>query len=83
MATKQETIIAPYGGKLVNLVVTGKEREELIAKSSLYPSIQISQRALCDLEMMATGGFFAITSRLATPVASNLMKQSFISTKSP
>ena len=54
---KKEKIISPYGGKLVNLVVTGEEREKLIAESSLYPSIQISQRALCDLELLATGGF--------------------------
>lgn len=54
---KKETIISPYGGKLVNLMVTGEEREKLIAESSLYPSIQISQRALCDLELLATGGF--------------------------
>jgi sulfate adenylyltransferase len=50
-------LIKPYGGKLVNQVVTGQEREELIAKSSLYPSIKISQRAVCDLEMIATGAF--------------------------
>ena len=50
-------LITPYGGKLVNQVVTGQEREELIAESSLYPSIKISQRAVCDLEMIATGAF--------------------------
>lgn len=55
--TKKETIISPYGGQLVNLLVTGEEREQLIAESSLYPAIQISQRALCDLELLATGGF--------------------------
>ncbi len=54
---KKEKIISPYGGKLINLLVTGDEREKLIAESSLYPSIQISQRALCDLELLATGGF--------------------------
>jgi sulfate adenylyltransferase len=50
-------LISPYGGKLVNLVVTGEEREELLAKSTRLPSIQISQRALCDLELLATGAF--------------------------
>jgi sulfate adenylyltransferase len=54
---KKEKIIAPYGGPLVNLVAAGEAREKLIAESSLYPSIQISQRALCDLELIATGGF--------------------------
>ncbi|HUF38315.1 MAG TPA: bifunctional sulfate adenylyltransferase/adenylylsulfate kinase [Anaerolineales bacterium] len=54
---KKGIIIAPYGGKLVNLMVTGDEREQLIAESSLYPSIKISQRSVCDLELLATGGF--------------------------
>jgi sulfate adenylyltransferase len=50
-------LIAPYGGKLVNLMVEGKEREELLAKAAKLPSIKISMRAMCDLELLATGGF--------------------------
>lgn len=50
-------LIPPYGGKLVNLVVEGDEREELLEKSSRLPSVRISQRALCDLELLATGAF--------------------------
>ena len=55
--TKKEKIIGPYGGKLVDLVVTGEAREQLIAESSLYPSVKISQRSVHDLELLATGGF--------------------------
>jgi len=50
-------LISPYGGSLVNLVVTGAEREELLARTSKLPSIKISMRNLCDLELLATGGF--------------------------
>jgi sulfate adenylyltransferase len=50
-------LISPYGGKLVNLVATGAEREELLARASKLPSIKISMRNLCDLELLATGGF--------------------------
>jgi len=50
-------LISPYGGKLVNLVVGGEEREALIARAMKLPSIKISMRALCDLELLATGGF--------------------------
>jgi len=53
----KDVVISPYGGELVNLVVTGEEREELIRRSSQYPSIKISPRAVCDLELLATGGF--------------------------
>ena len=50
-------LIPPYGGKLVNLLVTGKERDELVARMPNLPSIKINQRALNDLELLATGGF--------------------------
>ncbi len=56
-------LISPYGGnKLVNLVVTGKERDELISRASKLPSIKITMRNLCDLELIATGGFSPLTS---------------------
>lgn len=56
---KQKTskLTAPYGGKLVDLMVTGEERQELLARATRLPSVQISARALCDLELLATGGF--------------------------
>ena len=54
-------LIPPYGGKLVNLVVEGKEREELLARASKLPSIKITMRNLCDLELIASGGFSPLT----------------------
>jgi sulfate adenylyltransferase len=50
-------LIPPYGGKLVNLLVADEERDELIARLPNLPSIKISMRAQCDLELLATGGF--------------------------
>jgi sulfate adenylyltransferase len=55
--SKQTKMISPYGGELINLVVDGEERQELLERSSRLPSVQISQRALCDLELLATGAF--------------------------
>jgi sulfate adenylyltransferase len=54
-------LIAPYGGTLVNLVVEGKEREELLARASKLSSLKITMRNLCDLELIATGGFSPLT----------------------
>jgi sulfate adenylyltransferase len=54
---KDGKLISPYGGKLVNLMVVGEEREALLEQANRYPSIQISDRNLCDLELLATGGF--------------------------
>src|SRR5687767_15580147 len=50
-------LISAYGGTLVNLMVNGEERQEWIEKSSRLPSVQISERSLCDLELLATGAF--------------------------
>ncbi|MFN2281900.1 MAG: adenylyltransferase, partial [Anaerolineales bacterium] len=59
--TKQAKLIEPYGGKLVNLVVPEAEREEWVEKANTYPSHQMSDRSLHDLELLATGGFSPLT----------------------
>ena len=48
------TLITPYGGELVNLV---DDSEALADKARRLPSLHISDRAMFDLELLATGGF--------------------------
>jgi len=50
-------LIPPYGDKLVNLVVAPEEADELKAHASQLPSLQVSGRIVCDLELLAAGGF--------------------------
>ena len=51
-------LIAPYGGTLVDLLPAQPEqRRELQSRAALLPSIQLAPRALCDLELLITGGF--------------------------
>ena len=50
-------LIAPHGGQLVNLVAPPEQVEDLKAQARELPSLQISERCVCDLEMLATGGF--------------------------
>ncbi len=57
MGDEQSILISPYGGKLVNLVVTGEERDALLVEANRYPSFKMSQRNLHDLELLAVGGF--------------------------
>ena len=56
-----EKLIEPYGGRLVALVADADEREELRARAAQLPRLQLTPRNLCDLELMATGGFSPIT----------------------
>lgn len=50
-------LIEPYGGKLQDLVVEQDFVEELEARAKTLPSIQLSLRALCDLELLVSGAF--------------------------
>src|SRR5207249_10566152 len=50
-------LIAPYGGSLVDLMVPAEARDEVKARASQLPSVQLSERSVCDLELLATGGF--------------------------
>ena len=50
-------LIEPYGGQLVDLVVSSDEAAELIEYAKTLASIRLSERSICDLEMLATGAF--------------------------
>lgn len=55
--TSRATLISPYGGELVDLMVPQEDLADARAYASTLPSLQISPRAVCDLEMLATGAF--------------------------
>jgi len=57
MTDHNDLLIAPYGGQLVDLLVKGDDREELLKKASTYPSIQLTPRQTHDLELLAVGAF--------------------------
>ena len=48
-------LITPYGGELVDLLLNEDEGQAQFDRAKSLPSVQISDRALCDLEMIATG----------------------------
>jgi len=52
-----DTLLAPYGGALVDLRVPSDEMPDLRAYATTLPSLQLSPRAVCDLELLATGAF--------------------------
>jgi sulfate adenylyltransferase len=50
-------VIDPIGGRLVNLLASAEALEQLKDHASRLPSVQLSDRAVCDLELLAIGGF--------------------------
>src|SRR5262244_2811965 len=57
VTTSTSRLIQPVGGTLVDLIVPEAARAELRARANRLPSLQLSERALYDLELLATGGF--------------------------
>jgi sulfate adenylyltransferase len=54
---KPTRTISPYGGTLVDLFVPAEAQAVRRAYANQLPSIQISERAVCDLILLATGAF--------------------------
>lgn len=53
--------IAPHGGELINRIVTGAQREEFLSKAEFLPRVQLDERAVSDLQLIAIGGFSPLT----------------------
>ena len=50
-------LITPYGENLINLEVSEGVKADLTAYASRLQSIQLSERSVCDLELLASGAF--------------------------
>ena len=55
------TLISPHGGNLINRIVNGDEREQLILKSQSLLQYQINKRTLADIECISTGIYSPLT----------------------
>ncbi|MHB1125678.1 MAG: sulfate adenylyltransferase [Bacillota bacterium] len=47
----------PHGGCLVNRVLAGKKKQDILERARSIPSVQLSPRELSDLELIAVGAF--------------------------
>jgi sulfate adenylyltransferase len=52
---------APHGGSLVDLLVNPERADYLRKASRDWPSLDLTQRHLCDLELILNGGFSPLT----------------------
>lgn len=53
--------IAPHGGQLVNRIATPEQKQVFLSKADFLPRVQLDQRAVSDLQMIAIGGFSPLT----------------------
>lgn len=53
--------VTPHGGGLINLLVDPDQAERLKTESQDYPSLTLSRRQLCDLELLMNGAFSPLT----------------------
>ena len=54
-------LIAPHGGALVDLIVDEARAAEIKSASRDWPSHDVTERQLCDLELLLNGGFSPLT----------------------
>ncbi len=50
-------LISPHGGKLVDLMTSGEREAEIKKASKHWVSWDLTNRQLCDLELLINGGF--------------------------
>ncbi|CAG7656604.1 sulfate adenylyltransferase [Paenibacillus allorhizosphaerae] len=53
--------IKPHGGTLINRLVLGKERDELLAKAESLYQLKINTWAISDLDLIGVGAFSPLT----------------------
>jgi len=53
--------IEPHGGKLIDRRVSGRERDELMAAARALPRVDLSDRQVSDLDMIAVGAMSPLT----------------------
>ena len=55
--SQQKDAIAPHGGELINRIASPEQRQQFLEKADGLPRVQLDERSLSDLEMIAIGGF--------------------------
>ena len=57
----------PHGGMLVDLQADPERRREILKASRDWPSVELTRRQLCDLELLTNGGFSPLRGFMTRP----------------
>lgn len=56
-----DQLISAYKGELINLLMDERESEQIKSSSQSFTEVTLSQRQICDLELIVTGGLSPLT----------------------
>jgi hypothetical protein len=60
---------SPHGGRLMDLIARDQDRhEELTIEAENLPAVILSERQLCDLELILNGGFSPLQGAYFSPI---------------
>jgi sulfate adenylyltransferase len=81
--SQQKDAIAPHGGELINRIASPEQRQEFIEKADFLPRVQLDERSLSDLEMIAIGGFSPLSGFMEQADYETVVSQMRLSNGSP
>jgi sulfate adenylyltransferase len=68
---------SPHGGVLKDLLARDLTRHsELVSEAEMLPAIVLTERQLCDLELILSGGFSPLEGTLAWGLAGSMNQSS-------
>lgn len=70
-----DQLIKPHGGTLVNLLIDEERAAQLKAESQGMVSVTLSQRQLCDLELLMNGAFSPLAGFMTEPVYDRVLQE--------
>src|SRR6188472_571616 len=68
-------LLEPYGGRLVRLLLSEEESTEQLRIANALPFVQLSDRSLNDLELLAVGAFSPLDRFMARADYERVLKE--------